>query len=131
MAQKVPYIVAELGKDAYPFMLRRTGRKGATTDFGANEGSLSSQTSGRRTARQSGECSGSGKTRPEVQSEAADMFDRKLLPFLNAIWAFGATTIGAKTITSAEFDRRRATDDILPRYRTHSPARNALCDRFL
>jgi DNA invertase Pin-like site-specific DNA recombinase len=39
MAQRVPFIVAELGRDADPFMLhllRGTGRERAAADLGAN-----------------------------------------------------------------------------------------------
>ena len=41
MAQRVPFIVAELGRDADPFMLHlfaATGREGEAADLGADEG---------------------------------------------------------------------------------------------
>jgi hypothetical protein len=46
MAQRVPFIVAELGRDADSFMLqplRGAGREGAPTDLRADEGSAGGQ----------------------------------------------------------------------------------------
>jgi DNA invertase Pin-like site-specific DNA recombinase len=46
MAQRVPFIVTELGRDADPFMLhlrRRPGRKGAPANLRAHPGSIGGQ----------------------------------------------------------------------------------------
>jgi DNA invertase Pin-like site-specific DNA recombinase len=51
MAQRVPFIVAELGRDADPFMLHLyAAREGAQADLGANQGRAGGEKGQRRKA---------------------------------------------------------------------------------
>jgi hypothetical protein len=65
MAQRVPFIVAELGRDADPFMLhRRSGGERAPADLGADEGGIGSQEGQWRQAGQPFEHRCGGSVRP-------------------------------------------------------------------
>lgn len=100
MAQKVPFMVAELGRDADPFMLhlyaalaekerrliseRTKAALAAKRASGARLGNPSTGVEAARLGR-------------KVQVETADRFVRDMLPLLTAIRAAGANTIGATT----------------------------------
>ena len=96
MAQRVPFMVAELGRDADPFMLHlyaalaekerrliseRTkaalaAKKASSVKLGNTRNYAQAAASGRR-----------------IQTEAADEFASRLLPLLQAIRGTGATTL--------------------------------------
>jgi hypothetical protein len=68
MAQRVPFIVAELGPDADPFMLHlyaAPGGKGAPADLGAHQDGSGSEACSRHQARQSAQHSSSRGTWPK------------------------------------------------------------------
>jgi len=100
MAQKVPFIVAELGRDADPFMLHLYAALAEK-----ERRLISERTKAALAARRaSGVRLGNPTNAPEAavlgrfaQVEAADRFVQELLPLLTAIRASGTTTIGATT----------------------------------
>jgi hypothetical protein len=66
MAQRVPFIVAELGRDADPFMLHLlcgAGREGAQGDFRADQGGIGCEEGWGSNPRQSGQFGPCGRTR--------------------------------------------------------------------
>ncbi len=100
MAQKVPFIVAELGRDADPFMLhlyaalaekerrliseRTRAALAAKRGAGARLGNLANAAEAARLGR-------------DAQIAAADRFTAELLPLIAAIRAGGSTTLHAMT----------------------------------
>jgi DNA invertase Pin-like site-specific DNA recombinase len=102
MAQKVPFIVAELGRDADPFMLHLYAALAEKERRLISERTRAALAAKRAAGAKLGnpvnvvEAARRGR---EVQAEAADDVVRQLLPFLMAIQAAGVTTIGATTRT--------------------------------
>jgi DNA invertase Pin-like site-specific DNA recombinase len=106
MAQRVPFMVAELGRDADPFMLhlyaalaekerrliseRTMAALAAKKESGAKLGNPRNATSAAATGR-------------AVQTASADEFVARLMPVVNAIRGTGANTLDA--ITRALNDR--------------------------
>jgi DNA invertase Pin-like site-specific DNA recombinase len=100
MAQKVPFIVAELGRDADPFMLHlyaALAEKERRLISERTKAALAAKrTAGAKLGNPVNVAEAARRGR-EVQTEAAEHFVRQLLPFLSAIRAAGTTTIGATT----------------------------------
>jgi DNA invertase Pin-like site-specific DNA recombinase len=102
MAQKVPFIVAELGRDADPFMLHlyaALAEKERRLISERTRAALAAKrVSGIRLGNptNSGEAARAGRV---IQIEAADQFVAELLPVVNAIRASGLTTLDAITRT--------------------------------
>ena len=98
MAQRVPFIVAELGRDADPFMLhlyaalaekeRRLISERTKAALAAKKASGAKLGNPRNIAL----AGSAGRT---AQSAAADEFTAGLLPIVNAIRATGATSLEA------------------------------------
>jgi DNA invertase Pin-like site-specific DNA recombinase len=100
MAQKVPFMVAELGRDADPFMLHLYAALAEKERRLISERTRAALEAKRAAGARLGNPANvveAAKLGREVQTEAADKFVRQLLPFLNAIRAAGTTTIGATT----------------------------------
>jgi DNA invertase Pin-like site-specific DNA recombinase len=101
MAQRVPFIVAELGRDADPFMLHLYAA------LAEKERRLISERTKAALAakRASGHCLGNprnigaaGALGRSVQTSAADQFVMGLMPMVQAIRSSGATTLEAITV---------------------------------
>jgi DNA invertase Pin-like site-specific DNA recombinase len=102
MTQKVPFIVAELGRDADPFMLHLYAALAEKERRLISERTKTALAGKRAAGARLGNPANiveAAKRGREVQSEAADQFVLQLLPFLNAIRAAGTTTIDAMTKT--------------------------------
>jgi DNA invertase Pin-like site-specific DNA recombinase len=110
MAQRVPFIVAELGRDADPFMLhlyaalaekeRRLISERTKAALAAKKASGAKLGNPRNIAL----AGSAGRT---AQSAAADEFTAGLLPIVNAIRATGATSLERRSLarsTTAAFD---------------------------
>jgi hypothetical protein len=95
MAQRMPFIVAELGRDADPFMLHLFAAlaEGAPIDLGADEGGAASEQRGRRPVGKSGKLDQAGLAGRAVQARAADVFAAGVLPNLRAVRKAGASTL--------------------------------------
>jgi DNA invertase Pin-like site-specific DNA recombinase len=100
MAQRVPFIVAELGRDADPFMLhlyaalaekeRRLISERTKAALAAKKASGIRLGNPRNVAQ-------AGELGRKVQRAAADEFVKELMPILHTIQATGATTLEAMT----------------------------------
>jgi DNA invertase Pin-like site-specific DNA recombinase len=100
MAQKVPFIVAELGRDADPFMLHlyaALAEKERRLISDRTKAALAAK-------RAAGAKLGNPSNAPQAASlgriaqiASADQFVRQILPLLAVIRAMGVTTIGATT----------------------------------
>lgn len=100
MAQKVPFIVAELGRDADPFMLHLYAALAEKERRLISERTKAALAAKRAAGARLGNPANvveAAKLGREVQTEAADKFVREMLPLLGAIRAAGVTTIGATT----------------------------------
>ena len=98
MAQKVPFIVAALGRDADPFMLHLYAALAEKERRLISERTKAALAAKRAAGTRLGNPANAveaAKLGRQVQTEAADQFVRQLMPFLNAIQAAGTTTIGA------------------------------------
>jgi hypothetical protein len=95
MAQRVPFIVAELGpgrRSIHAAPLRRPRRKGTAADLGADKGGTGGKEGSGRQSRQSQE-PGSGR----LDWSGADAFATALLPIVQTLQAAGANTLEAIT----------------------------------
>jgi DNA invertase Pin-like site-specific DNA recombinase len=100
MAQKVPFIVAELGRDADPFMLHLYAALAEKERRLISERTKAALAAKRAAGAKLGNPANVGvaaRLGRQAQIEAADRFVRQLLPLLNAIRVAGITTIGATT----------------------------------
>ena len=106
MAQRVPFIVAELGRDADPFMLHlyaalaEKERRLISERTKAALAAMRAQGARLGNPRNSAEAASLGR---RTQSMAADEFVVRLLPVVMAIRATGATTL--ETISCALNER--------------------------
>jgi DNA invertase Pin-like site-specific DNA recombinase len=106
MAQRVPFMVAELGRDADPFMLHLYAALAEKERRLISERTkvalAAKKANGARlgNTRNYAEAAASGR---RMQTEAADEFALRLLPLLHAIRGTGATTL--EQISSALNDR--------------------------
>jgi DNA invertase Pin-like site-specific DNA recombinase len=106
MAQRVPFIVAELGRDADPFMLHLYAALAEKERRLISERTKAALAAKKASgARLGNPCNivAAGSAGRTVQIAAADEFAAGLLPIVNAIRATGATTLEA--ITRALNDR--------------------------
>jgi DNA invertase Pin-like site-specific DNA recombinase len=107
MAQRIPFIVAELGRDADPFMLHLHAALAEKERRLISERTKAALAAKKASGAKLGnprniELAGAaGRT---AQTEAADEFATGLMPIVNAIRATGATTLEA--ISRALNDRR-------------------------
>jgi DNA invertase Pin-like site-specific DNA recombinase len=100
MAQRVPFIVAELGKDADPFMLHLYAALAEKERRLISERTKAALAAKRATGARLGNpvnTTEAAKLGREAQSAAADQDVRELLPFLTTLRAGGITSIGATT----------------------------------
>jgi len=100
MAQRVPFIVAELGRDADPFMLHLYAALAEKERRLISERTKAALAVRKASGAKLGNPSNiaeAGKIGRTVQTAAADEHARALLPALRAIRAEGAVTIGAVT----------------------------------
>ncbi|MFN3347349.1 recombinase family protein [Pseudorhodoplanes sp.] len=100
MAQRVPFIVAELGKDADPFMLHLYAALAEKERRLISERTKAALAAKRAAGARLGNpvsAPNAAKLGREVQSAAADQYVRELLPFLTTLRAGGITSIGATT----------------------------------
>jgi DNA invertase Pin-like site-specific DNA recombinase len=98
MAQKVPFIVAELGRDADPFMLHlyaALAEKERRLISERTKAALAAKRAAGATLGNPANAVEAAKLGRHVQVAAAEQFVREMLPLLAAIRAAGATTIGA------------------------------------
>jgi DNA invertase Pin-like site-specific DNA recombinase len=136
IAQKVPFIVAELGRDADPFMLHlyaALAEKERRLISERTKAALAAKPAAGAKLGNPADVAAAALLGRQVQAEAADRFVRQLLPFLNA---YGPRELlqsarRPRRLTSGGFDRREAADVMFRRCRTCLPVRNALLDRFL
>jgi DNA invertase Pin-like site-specific DNA recombinase len=100
MAQRVPFIVAELGRDADPFMLHlyaALAEKERRLISERTKAALAAKkTNGARLGNPSN-IAHAGSLGRDVQSAASDAFAAQLLPVVTAIRNSGATTLDAMT----------------------------------
>jgi DNA invertase Pin-like site-specific DNA recombinase len=100
MAQRVPFIVAELGRDADPFMLHLYAALAEKERRLISERTKAALAVRKATGTKLGNPTNiaeAGSIGRSVQTAAADEHARGLLPALRAIRAEGAITIGAVT----------------------------------
>ncbi len=100
MAQKVPFIVAELGRDADPFMLHLYAALAEKERRLISERTKAALAAKRAAGARLGNpvsALDAAKLGREVQSATADRYVRELLPFLTTLRAGGITSIGAMT----------------------------------
>jgi hypothetical protein len=106
MAQRVPFIVAELGRDADPFMLHLYAALAEKERRLISERTKAALTAKKAQGARLGNpdnLAAAGCLGREVQASGADQFAAKLLPLVTAIKSSGATTLDA--ITCALNDR--------------------------
>lgn len=100
MARKVPFIVAELGRDADPFMLHlyaALAEKERRLISERTKAALAAKrAAGARLGNPANPAEAAARGR-HAQIAAAEEFMQEMLPLLTAIRAAGATTIGAMT----------------------------------
>jgi DNA invertase Pin-like site-specific DNA recombinase len=100
MAQRVPFIVAELGRDADPFMLHLYAALAEKERRLISERTKAALAAKRAAGAQLGNTRNiaqAGERGRSVQSAAADRFLASLLPVIQAIRGTGATTLEAVT----------------------------------
>ena len=100
MAQKVPFIVAELGRDADPFMLHLYAALAEKERRLISERTKAALAAKRAAGARLGNpvsALDAAKLGRKVQSATADRYVRELLPFLTTLRAGGITSIGATT----------------------------------
>ena len=100
MAQRVPFIVAELGRDADPFMLHlyaALAEKERRLISERTRAALAAKKAGGARRGNPRNIAAAGSLGRTVQITAADEFAAGLLPIVNAIRATGATTLDAIT----------------------------------
>jgi DNA invertase Pin-like site-specific DNA recombinase len=100
MAQRVPFIVAELGRDADPFMLHLYAALAEKERRLISERTKAALSIRKATGAKLGNPTNigeAGRIGRSIQTAAADEHARGLLPALRAIRAEGAVTIGAVT----------------------------------
>ncbi|WP_428526812.1 recombinase family protein [Pseudorhodoplanes sp.] len=100
MAQKVPFIVAELGRDADPFMLHLYAALAEKERRLISERTKAALAAKRAAGVKLGNSTNAAEAAVrgrQVQVASAEQFVREMLPLLGAIRAAGVTTIGATT----------------------------------
>lgn len=100
MAQRVPFIVAELGRDADPFMLHlyaALAEKERRLISERTKAALAAKKTGGSKLGNPRNIALAGSLGRGVQTAAADHFATSLLPIIQAIRAEGATTLDAMT----------------------------------
>jgi hypothetical protein len=100
MAQCVPFMVAELGRDADPFMLHLYAalrREGATADLARTKAALAIRKASGAKLGNPVNIDAAGELGRTTLKEAADERARVLLPVLRAVRSEGATTLAAIT----------------------------------
>jgi DNA invertase Pin-like site-specific DNA recombinase len=100
MAQKVPFIVTELGRDADPFMLHLYAALAEKERRLISERTKAALAAKRAAGARLGNpvnASEAARQGREVQTAAADRFVVELLPLLSAIRAAGASTLDSIT----------------------------------
>ena len=110
MAQRVPFIVAELGRDADPFMLHLYAALAEKERRLISERTKAALAGRKATGAEFGNPTNigeAGRIGRSVQTAAADEHARALLPALRAIRAEGAISIGA--VARALNDRKIPT----------------------
>jgi DNA invertase Pin-like site-specific DNA recombinase len=98
MAQRVPFIVAELGRDADPFMLHLYAALAEKERSLISERTISALTARKAAGAKLGNprnIHAAGAIGREVAQASADEFAASMLPVLNAIRAAGAETLEA------------------------------------
>src|SRR4030088_3751942 len=106
MAQRVPFIVAELGRDADPFMLHlyaALAEKERRLISERTKAALAAKKASGATLGNPRNIAAAGQSGRQSQIAAADQFASGLLPVIDAIRRTGATTLEA--ITRALNDR--------------------------
>ena len=107
MAQRVPFIVAELGRDADPFMLHlyaALAEKERRLISERTKAALAAKKAAGAKLGNPRNIQLAGERGRDVQRAAADLFVSSLLPLLAAIQQAGATTLDA---ISTELNERR------------------------
>jgi DNA invertase Pin-like site-specific DNA recombinase len=100
MAQRVPFIVAELGRDADPFMLHLYAALAEKERRLISERTKAALAAKRAAGARLGNRTNidlAGSLGRSVQAETADQFTTSLLPVVNAIRSNGANTLEAIT----------------------------------
>ncbi len=100
MAQKVPFIVAELGRDADPFMLHLYAALAEKERRLISERTRAALAAKRAAGARLGNpvsALEAAKLGRAVQSAAANQYVRELMPFLTSLRAGGITSIGEMT----------------------------------
>jgi DNA invertase Pin-like site-specific DNA recombinase len=100
MAQRVPFIVAELGRDADPFMLHlyaALAEKERRLISERTKAALAAKKAGGISLGNPRNIAHAGELGRSVQTAAADQFVAELLPIVRSIQSTGATTLAAIT----------------------------------
>jgi DNA invertase Pin-like site-specific DNA recombinase len=100
MAQRVPFIVAELGRDADPFMLHlyaALAEKERRLISERTKAALAAKKTGGAKLGNPSNIAAAGVCGRQIQVAAADQFASGLLPIIEAIRTTGATTLEAIT----------------------------------
>jgi DNA invertase Pin-like site-specific DNA recombinase len=105
MAQRVPFIVAELGRDADPFMLHlyaALAEKERRLISERTKAALAAKKAGGAKLGNPSNIAAAGVCGRQIQIAAADQFASGLLPIIEAIRRTGATTLEAITMALNE-----------------------------
>jgi len=114
MAQRVPFIVAELGRDADPFMLHLYAALAEKERRLISDRTKAALAAARRQGKRLGNPNGSALAKGRVaQVQAADEFARSLQPIIVSLRASGVTRLrdiaealnqrGARTVRGADW----------------------------